>query len=178
MQSLASKKRQRLFHFKRGCAAALLLAVLLWWPPALFAATILSGQVVRVADGDTITILPPGRQQVRIRLAEIDAPEKKQAFGQRAKDFTSSLVAGRVVSVQVRDLDRYGRVVGEVFLPDGRSVNRLLVENGFAWWYRQYSRDMSLGELEAKAKAERRGLWRDPNPMPPWEWRRQKRGRN
>lgn len=175
MRPLASKKKQRLFHF-RGFTA-LLLILLLWWPPAL-AATVITGQVVRVADGDTITVLTPDRQQARIRLAGVDAPEKKQAFGQRAKDFISSLVAGKVVTVRVEKIDRYGRSVGEVFLPDGRSLERLLVENGFAWWYRQYSRDSSLGELEEKARAERRGLWQDPNPMPPWEWRRQKRERD
>lgn len=173
----SESKRKRICNSK-GYVALLLATLLLFWPPALFAATVLTGQVVRVADGDTITILTPERQQIKIRLAEVDAPEKKQAFGQQAKDFTSELVAGKVVSVQVRDTDRYGRTVGEVFLADGRSVNRLLVENGFAWWYRQYSRDASLGELEKNARAERRGLWQDQNPTPPWEWRRQKRERN
>lgn len=151
---------------------ALLLAL---QPTALLASGAITGQVVRVADGDTITILTAERQQIKVRLAEVDAPEKKQAFGQRAKDFTESLVAGKMVSVQTRDIDRYGRTVGEVFLLDGRSVNRLLVENGFAWWYRHYSKDASIGGLEERARVGRKGLWQDPNPVPPWEWRKNKR---
>ncbi len=107
----------------------------------------------------------------RIRLHGIDCPEKRQAFGKRAKQFTSTLVFGRTATVQVMDRDRYGRTVGEVLLPDGRSLNRELVRAGFAWMYRRYTNDQSLSDLEEEARVAQRGLWADQNPIPPWEWR-------
>ncbi len=137
-----------------------------------------SGAVVGVSDGDTITVLHNGKGE-RIRLHGIDCPEKRQAFGNRAKQFTSTLVFGNTVTVQVLDRDRYGRTVGEVLLPDGRSLNRELVKAGFAWWYWRYTPDdETLAQLEREARAGKRGLWADPHPVPPWEWRaRRKRER-
>ena len=131
-----------------------------------------SGRVVSVSDGDTIIVLRPGNVQEKIRLAEIDCPEKGQPFGQAAKRKTGELAGGKTVTVEVRTTDRYGRTVGEVFLPDSSSLNRELVRTGYAWWYRQYSKDESLGTLEAEARRARRGLWSEPNPVLPWEWRR------
>ncbi len=100
-----------------------------------------------------------------------DRPERRQAFGKRAKQFTSTLVFGNTVTVQVVDRDRYGRTVGVVLLPDGRSLNHELVRAGFAWMYRRYTNDQSLSDLEEEARVARRGLWVDANPIPPWEWR-------
>jgi endonuclease YncB( thermonuclease family) len=128
--------------------------------------------VVSVSDGDTIIVLRPGNVQEKVRLAEIDCPEKGQPFGQAAKRKTGDLAAQKTVTVEVRTTDRYGRTVGEVFLPDGSSLNRELVRAGYAWWYRQYSKDTSLGDLEGDARRARRGLWSEPTPVPPWEWRR------
>ncbi len=131
-----------------------------------------SGKVVGVADGDTITVLHSGKGE-RIRLHGIDCPEKRQAFGNRAKQFASALVFGKTVTVSVLDVDHYGRTVGEVILPDGRVLNHELVKGGLAWWYRRYAPDDgTLAQLEADAKAAKRGLWADPDPVPPWEWRR------
>ncbi len=96
-------------------------------------ATDFTGRVVGVSDGDTITVLSKGKP-VRIRLHGIDCPEKRQAFGNRAKQATSKLVFGQTVTVHVMDKDRYGRTVGEVILPDGRVLNQELVKAGFAWW--------------------------------------------
>ncbi len=107
----------------------------------------------------------------RIRLHGIDCPEKRQAFGKRAKQFTSTLVFGNTVTVQVLDRDRYGRTVGVVLLPDGRSLNHELVRAGLAWMYRRYTNDQSLSDLEEEARVARRGLWADPHAVPPWEWR-------
>ncbi len=108
----------------------------------------------------------------KIRLHGIDCPEKRQAFGNRAKQFTSKLVFGETVTVEVVDRDRYGRTVADVLLPDGRSLNRELVRAGFAWWYRRYAPDdETLKQLEHEARAARRGLWADAEPVPPWEWR-------
>lgn len=152
----------------------IVIAVCLLIPTVVLAESF-SGKVVKASDGDTISVMHRGRAQ-RIRLHGIDTPEKGQAFGNRAKKFTSDLVFGRIVTVQVVDMDRYGRIVGEVILADGRSLNRELVRAGLAWWYREYSKDKSLGELEERARTARRGLWIDPNPIPPWEFRKKKVG--
>ncbi len=113
----------------------------------------------------------------RIRLHGIDCPEKRQAFGNRAKQFTSALVFGNTVTVQVMDRDRYGRTVAEVLLPDGRSLNRELVKAGFAWWYWRYAPDdATLAQLEREARGAQRGLWADPHAVPPWEWRVRRKG--
>lgn len=134
-----------------------------------------TAKVVNVTDGDTVVVLRAGNIQEKVRLAEIDCPEKSQAFGQRAKQFTLDKAAQKNVTVEVRDYDRYGRTVGEVFLPDGKSLNRELVRNGYAWWYRRYSKDESLGELEAQARTARCGLWSDPAAVAPWDWRKNQR---
>lgn len=132
------------------------------------------GQVVAVLDGDTIEVMEQGKA-VRIRLYGVDAPEKSQPYGMQAKKFTSEQCFGKTVTLKVKDRDRYGRTVSEVILPDGRSLNRELVRNGYAWWYRQYSRDPSLGELEEEARRAHRGLWADKSPEPPWEYRKEQR---
>ena len=129
-----------------------------------------SGRVVGVADGDTITVLRDQRA-VTVRLQGIDAPEKGQAFGQRAKQFTVSLAFGNTVTVHATGRDRYARLLAEVTLPDGRSLNQELVRAGFAWWFRKYSHDMRLARLEEEARGERRGLWADPAPEAPWNYR-------
>jgi len=133
-----------------------------------------SGKVVKVTDGDTLSVMHKGHAE-KIRLAEIDCPERGQPFGKKSKEFASSFAAGKIVRVEVRTVDRYGRSVGEVFLANGESLNRLLVKEGYAWWYRKYSNDISIGELEAEAREGKRGLWIEKNPIPPWEWRSLKR---
>ncbi|MBW1987671.1 MAG: thermonuclease family protein [Deltaproteobacteria bacterium] len=149
------------------CLSAILvlfLAVPAW-------AETFSGKVVSVLDGDTIEVMHRGRA-VRIRLQGIDCPERGQAFGNRAKQFTSRAAFGKTVTVRFTEQDKYNRILGTVLLPDGGNLNRELVKAGLAWWYRQYSMDRSLGQLEAEARAARRGLWRDPHPVPPWDFRR------
>lgn len=132
------------------------------------------GKVVGVSDGDTITILRDRRPE-KVRLHGIDAPEKGQPFGERAKQFTSSLAFRREVTVRVTGHDRrYGRAVADVVLLDGRSLSRELLRAGYAWWYRQYSTDRSLEDLERQARVARAGLWTDAHPISPWEWRRAK----
>jgi endonuclease YncB( thermonuclease family) len=127
---------------------------------------------VGLSDGDTLDVLREGKA-VRVRLHGIDTPEKAQAFGTRARQFSSELVFQKHVTVQVHDTDRSGRLVGEVLLPDGRSLNQELVRAGLAWWSRQYApNDTNLAQLEAAAHAAQRGLWADAAPVPPWEWRK------
>ena len=121
-----------------------------------------SGRVVGVSDGDTIKVLHDGKAE-KIRLYGVDCPEKGQAFGAKAKQFTSEMVFGKTVTLHVTDTDRYGRTVADVILPGGRVLNRELVAAGLAWWYRKYSTDESLKQLEADARTARRGL----SPIPP-----------
>ncbi len=128
------------------------------------------GVVTAVKDGDTIELRADTAKH-RIRLYGIDCPEKGQAFGQKAKQFTGELCFGKRVSVVTHGRDRYGRIVGEVILPDGRILNRELVAAGLAWWYRKYSRDPLLERLEAEARRAKRGLWSEAHPTPPWEFR-------
>src|SRR5206468_6700975 len=139
MSRIRYARGQRRIHpaMVQVAGVALLLAGLL--PRPTGAAPEFHGRVVGVADGDTITVLHDGRPE-KLRLYGIDAPEKRQAFGQRAKEFTAGLAFGTTVTVRVRDHDRYRRTVAEVVLPDGRSLNQELVRAGYAWWYRRYSK--------------------------------------
>jgi len=155
-----------------GCITRVLHATLLIALP--IHAEEFSGRVVGVADGDTITVLA-GVESRRVRLAGIDAPEKGQPFSQRVRQATRQLVFGKAVRVLVRGQDRYGRTLGEVLLPDGTNLNERLVEEGWAWHYTSYSKVRRLAELEAEARRSRRGLWVDPRPVPPWEFRAAKR---
>ena len=134
-------------------------------PLFLFA---ISGQVVKISDGDTITILTQEKQQVKVRLYGIDAPEKKQPYGQKSKQFLSNLIAGRSVEIQEKGKDRYKRVLGIVYL-DGQDINAQMVLSGYAWAYVKYSK-IYVGQ-ELKARSQNLGLWRD-KPIPPWEWRK------
>jgi len=136
----------------------------------LIAQTELSGKVVRVIDGDSIVILC-NKTSYEIRLEGVDCPELGQPFGKAAKKFTSKMAYGKVVTVQVKELDKYGRTVGTVYLPDGTNLCRELIKAGLAWWYWRYSDDESLGELEKEARQAGLGLWAMPNPTPPWEER-------
>lgn len=129
-------------------------------------------KVIGIKDGDTIAVLHEGREET-IRLNGIDCPEKKQAFGNQAKKFTSELVFGKIVNVESVTKDRYGRTVADVITDDGKNINHEIVKNGFAWWYRKYaSDDKELERLEKEAKEAKRGLWVEYNPMPPWEYRK------
>lgn len=129
------------------------------------------GKVVAIKDGDTIEILI-NNTPVRVRLFGIDCPEKAQAYGSRAREYTSQLAFGKIVRLKEHGKDRYGRIIGEVFLPDGRSLNEEILKAGYAWVYRQYTRDMELVEYENKARQAKLGLWNDPSPTAPWEFRR------
>ncbi len=138
------------------------------------------GVVVGIADGDTITVLDAERQQHKIRLAGIDAPEKKQAFGQKSKASLSSMVFGKRVTVEWTKHDRYQRIIGVVLI-NGVDSNLEQVKAGMAWWYRQYAKEQTAPQraayetAENQAKAGRVGLWVDANPVAPWEFRHRKK---
>ena len=135
-----------------------------------------TGKVVGISDGDTLTLLVPDGasfKQVKVRLGEIDTPERKQPYGTRAQQTLSELAFNKEARVVVQDTDRYGRTVGRVYV-GGTDVNAELVKQGAAWVYRQYLKDQSLLALEAEAKAAKRGLWGLPEAerCPPWDWRK------
>lgn len=138
------------------------------------AATLANVQVVRVSDGDTITVQAADSvEPVRVRLAQIDAPEKKQPYGPEAKAALTALLSGHSVMVDYEKTDRYGRIIGQV-TADGVDVNRTLVETGMAWVYRDYPHTVAYERAEEQARAAHVGLWSNPTPLPPWEFRRLK----
>lgn len=138
--------------------------------PATLCAAQLQGKVIRVLDGDTIEVLQE-RQPVRVRLLNIDAPEKKQPFGRWSTNQLKSLLAGQSVTVSYTQTDRYGRVLGRVVTANGTEANRQQVLKGAAWVYDRYNTDNSLPALQREAQKQKRGLWADNQPVPPWEWR-------
>ena len=131
-----------------------------------------SAKVIHIADGDTITVLNKEKEEIKIRLNGIDCPEKAQAYGNKAKQFTNDLVHGEMVTIQAHDQDKYGRTIGDVILEDGRNLSQELVKAGMAWWYFKYSEDRELGRLELEAKLAHVGLWAGTNPVPPWVFRK------
>jgi endonuclease YncB( thermonuclease family) len=134
----------------------------------------LNGEVVAIADGDTLTVLDSSKTQHKIRLAGIDAPEKAQAFGTKARESLAAKVFRKNVHIEVIDVDRYRREVGRIYLGN-RFVNMEMVRDGFAWRYVQYDKPREFSAAEDDARKHRRGLWADPHPLPPWEFRRQRR---
>lgn len=132
-----------------------------------------SGRVVGVTDGDTLILLDADKARHKVRLHGIDAPEKGQAFGAKAKQALSDLVFGKEVIVAVTDVDRYERLVGRVRQGDA-GVNLALVRGGHAWRYPQYDKAGEFAAAQDEAKAAKRGLWADADPTPPWEFRRKK----
>jgi endonuclease YncB( thermonuclease family) len=154
----------------------LLLLSLLLLSLSLFSAEII-GKVVGVSDGDTITVLDDMDQgKFRIRLDKIDAPEKKQAFGNKAKQFLSTLIFGKKVSIRFKSIDNYGRVLGVVSL-DGKEINLVMVQSGYAWHYSYYDKTPAYIQAEKQARAEKKGLWQDPNPINPFEYRKKNKKR-
>lgn len=154
-------------------------------------AAALEGVVVSVSDGDTIIVLDETRRQHKIRLVGIDAPEKAQPYGNRSKQNLAALVFQRQVTVDWQKRDKYKRILGKVFVaepgcsapacPRTMDANLAQVKAGFAWWYREYAQEQppqdrdQYQHAELQAKSARDGLWRDPMPQPPWEWRKANR---
>jgi endonuclease YncB( thermonuclease family) len=147
------------------------LMLLLVLMPLAAMAESFDGRVVSIADGDTLTVLTAANEQVRVRLAQIDAPESKQDFGTRSKQSLSEMVFGKTVTVDVETTDRYGRKVGTIWY-DAIDINLEQVRRGMAWVYVQYARDRAYFQAETDARSAGRGLWAHPNPIPPWEYRR------
>ena len=163
-------------------AAGAFLFLLAQWATA----DTLVGRVVGVADGDTVTVLDADRQQHRIRLQGIDAPEKAQPFGERSRQTLSRMVSGKDVRVEWDRRDRFGRIVGKVWVqpascpdcPMTLDAGHAQITLGMAWWFRRFANEQSPEDRAAyefsehEARAKRVGLWSDPEPVPPWEWRK------
>jgi len=131
-------------------------------------------RVVTVHEGDRLTIHHEGRSET-IYLKDIDCPELKQPYGKQAKHATAAYVGNREVVVRALKRDRDGRATAEILLQDGRNVGHELLKEGLAWWQRSASNDASLEVLEELARASRKGLWADSNPVPPWKWKAPKK---
>ena len=134
-------------------------------------------RVVAVSDGDTVRVLSSGNREMKCRLHGIDAPETSQSMGQASKASLSDMIYRKTVDVEVIDQDQYGRSVCRIVL-NGVDVNKVQIQRGFAWWYSRYSNDASYGQAQDTAKRQRLGLWAEPNPTPPWAFRRQGRSNN
>ena len=128
----------------------------------------LEGKVIRVADGDTLTVLTHGERRVKIRLQGIDAPEYKQAYGKQSGHVLRKKVNGKRVRIQENGEDRYGRTLGDVYFGE-RWINLEMVQEGWAWHYKKYSKDKLLARAEIEARKSKRGLWAGSNPVSPWE---------
>lgn len=141
--------------------------------PVLLFAEEFSGKVISVHDGDTVRVLD-GRTQIKIRLFGIDAPETSQDFGKVSRDELRGLIHGKEVKVLSKGKDRYGRTLGVIYFND-KDINLEMVKRGMVWVYRRYSLDKDYLKAEEKAKSEKLGLWKQKNPVPPWEFRRESR---
>ncbi|HPS38687.1 MAG TPA: thermonuclease family protein, partial [Candidatus Cloacimonadota bacterium] len=130
--------------------------------------------VIAVKDGDTIHVLV-NRSTYKIRLDGIDCPEKDQAFGAKARQFTSAMVFGKTVRVALIGKDQYQRWLGKVYTLGGTSLNEALLSNGLAWHYKHYNSEKRLAKLESNARSKRIGIWSQKNPIPPWDFRKAKR---
>ena len=133
----------------------------------------LIGKVVKVSDGDTVTILTSDKTQHKIRLNDIDAPEKKQAFGNKAKDNLAKYIAGKTVTVEYQKKDKYKRVLGTIYY-NNTDINLQQVKDGYAWVYKKYSNNQTYYKAEKLARDKRVGLWADKKPLEPWEFRKKK----
>ena len=138
-------------------------------PPAT-----ISGKVVAIADGDTFTVLQ-NNTQIRIRIDAIDAPEKGMPYAKSSKKYLSALCFGKFVTVKAVKIDRYGRTVARVMLANGKDISTEMIRAGYAWHYKKYSKDKALSDLEIRARKNKTGLWKDTNPIAPWEVRQMHR---
>jgi endonuclease YncB( thermonuclease family) len=162
-------------HCPTNLFAAISLAAALLASLGTAHADVLEGKVVGVTDGDTVTVLVD-RREVKVRVAGIDAPEKKQAFGQRSKEHLSDCAFGKAVLIEWSKTDRYGRTIGKV-LADDVDCGLRQVQDGLAWHYKAYAKEQTVTDraaytqAESQAMALKAGLWSDPHPIPPWDFR-------
>lgn len=137
---------------------------------------IIYAKVIGISDGDTITVLTESNTQLKVRLASIDAPERSQDFGMKSRQYLANQIFGKTITIKTRGLDKYQRTFGIIFLED-QDINELMINHGYAWFYRRYINAQPQEEYfrydaaEESAKSQKLGLWEAPNPIPPWEYR-------
>jgi len=129
-------------------------------------------KVIGVFDGDTITVLLSDKSKLKLRLAEVDCPEKGQAFAKNARQFTSDQIFGKQIIFFKTDKDRYGRDIAKIYYNNGKYLSEELIKNGLGWWYFSYSKNKYLATLEMEARSKKRGLWQDKKAVSPWEYRK------
>jgi endonuclease YncB( thermonuclease family) len=172
-----SNNHQKCNNIQMNALRTLLISLALLASAAISAGPLTPGLVVAISDGDTITLLTEDKQQLKVRLAGIDTPEKKQAFGTKARDHLASRIFKQDVEVDLRKKDQYGRYLGVIYI-GGVDMNQSMIQDGYAWFYKHYAKEQPKEEALRYANAERdarlkkRGLWADPNPVPPWEFRK------
>ena len=168
--------KHRLPRYRRRLLSISMLLIGTSVVAAASPAATLTGKVVSIADGDTLTLLVD-KNQIKVRLEGIDTPERAQPFGRKAGQALAKKVFGKVIQVDDLGRDRYGRTLGIVRLGK-RNVNLELVREGWAWWYRKYApKNKELAAAEAAARKAKLGLWADAKPIPPWDWRQTERER-
>lgn len=139
------------------------------------AANALVGRISSVKDGDSVMLMDDDRHSHEIRLEGIDAPEKDQPYGLKAKTALGKMILGRRVTVEVTGTDKYGRTLGTIYL-DENSIDVAMVRGGHAWWYSYYHPDnRELARAEKQARDEQLGLWQDADPVRPYDWRKSRR---
>lgn len=141
----------------------------------LFSNNIIKGRIVKVTDGDTVTLLDKNNKQVKIRLYGIDCPEKGQDYYQVAKNYVSNAIFSKEVKVEIVNTDRYRRSVGIIWFDGNRNLNKDLLSNGLAWHYKQFDKSKDYSDAEIKARNKKVGIWNTKNPQAPWEFRKNKK---
>lgn len=135
---------------------------------------VFTARVIKIVDGDTFDALTPGNEKIRIRMNGIDCPEKKQDYFQVCKNALSTFIAGKTVGIVSTGKDRYRRLLANVYL-ENTNVNLLMIQKGYAWHYKKYSKDPQMEKAEIAARREKIGLWKNGNAIPPWSFRQSKR---
>jgi endonuclease YncB( thermonuclease family) len=160
---------------KRFAVLTLLLMISLPLAANVLSNDMIAARVISVTDGDNLTVIGSDNKQALIRLHGIDCPELAQPFGENAKEFTSNLCFGKIIMYRMVGIDRFDRTIATVFLEDGKELNLAILKAGLAWRYERYAKRQDYADAEEEARRAGIGLWGDKEPMPPWEWRREKR---
>jgi endonuclease YncB( thermonuclease family) len=169
---------QKCNNIPMNAIRSLFISLVLFASTTISAGPLTPGLVVAISDGDTITLLTEDKQQLKIRLVGIDTPEKKQAFGTKARDHLASRIFKQDVEVDLRKKDQYGRHLGVIYI-GGVDINQSMIQDGYAWFYKHYAKEqpkeeaLRYAKAEQDARAKQKGLWTDPNPVPPWEFRKE-----
>ncbi|MCI0921341.1 thermonuclease family protein [Sphingobacterium rhinopitheci] len=150
-----------------------LLLLLLFVSSYIYANKIIQGRIIKVTDGDTVTLLAKNNKKIKVRLYGIDCPEKKQEFGQTATNYLSSTIYNKNVKIEVKNKDRYQRSVGVIWL-DNTNINLSLLKQGLAWHYTQYDKSQSYADAEKAARKAKKNIWSTKNPIAPWDFRKNK----